>query len=66
MLRNISFKVKKGEFIAVVGSSGAGKSTLVRLLLGFEAPTMGEILFDEKNLRNLDVRAVRRQLGVVL
>lgn len=66
VLNGLSFTVEPGEFVAVVGSSGCGKSTLVRLLLGFESPTVGEILYDDRDFRNLDLPAVRRQIGVVL
>ena len=52
--------------MAFVGPSGSGKSTLFRLLLGFETPESGTIFFDGKDLSRLDLRAVRRQLGVVL
>lgn len=57
---------EEGKFIALIGPSGAGKSTLFRLLLGFETPQEGKILFDGKNLTNLNIKAVRQQLGVVL
>ncbi len=50
----------------MVGASGSGKSTLLRLLLGFEAPESGGIYYDRQDLSGLDVRAVRRQIGVVL
>lgn len=66
ILKNVSIKVKPGEFIALVGSSGSGKSTLLRLLLGFEQLTSGAIYYDAKNLADLDLRSVRRQIGVVL
>ncbi len=66
VLRDISFSVKPGEFVAIVGPSGAGKSSLIRLLLGFESPANGSILFSGQDLRELDVNSVRRQLGVIL
>ena len=65
-LRELSFSVDPGEFVAIVGASGSGKSTLVRLLLGFEQPSAGEIYFDGKPLSTLDIQAVRRQIGAVL
>ena len=66
VLRDISFSVSPGEFVAIVGPSGAGKSSLIRLLLGFESPANGSILFSGQDLRELDVNSVRRQLGVIL
>lgn len=66
ILDNVSLKINPGEFIAVVGPSGSGKSTLFRLLLGFERLSSGTILYDGQDLDKLDVRAVRRQIGVVL
>jgi ABC-type bacteriocin/lantibiotic exporter with double-glycine peptidase domain len=52
--------------VAVVGPSGSGKSTLLRLLLGFERPERGRVLYDGRNLEGLELTAVRRQMGVVL
>jgi NHLM bacteriocin system ABC transporter ATP-binding protein len=66
VLKDVSLRAEPGEFVAVVGSSGSGKSTLVRLLLGFETPGSGRVLFDDHELSSLDLRAVRSQLGVVL
>lgn len=66
VLSDFSLQVEPGEFVAVVGPSGGGKSTILRLLLGFEAAQAGAILFDGKDLRSLDLHAVRRQMGVVL
>lgn len=66
ILSNVSFYVRAGSFTAIVGPSGSGKSTLLRLLLGFDPPTSGAILFDDKNLQDLNLRAVRKQFGVVL
>jgi ATP-binding cassette subfamily C protein len=66
VLRDVSFKVKAGEFVALVGRSGSGKSTILRLLLGFEVPESGLLYYDGQDLAGLDVQAVRRQIGVVL
>jgi NHLM bacteriocin system ABC transporter ATP-binding protein len=66
ILKDVCLRAGRGEFIAVVGGSGAGKSTLLRLLLGFETPETGGVFFDGQELKNLDVREVRRQIGVVL
>ena len=66
ILKELSFHIKPGEFVAFVGPSGSGKSTLFRLLLGFETPERGAIQFDGQDLSVLDVDAVRGQIGVVL
>jgi len=66
VLDDVSFTVRSGEFVAIVGPSGSGKSTLLRLLLGFERPLRGTVQYDGQNLATLDISAVRRQLGVVL
>lgn len=66
VLDDVSLRVRPGEFVAVVGPSGCGKSTLLRLLIGFEAPTSGSVLYDGQDLSALDQAAVRRQCGVVL
>jgi NHLM bacteriocin system ABC transporter ATP-binding protein len=66
VLSGVDFSAEPGEFVALIGPSGGGKSTLLRLLLGFEAPSAGKVLYDGQDLATLDVLAVRRQLGVVL
>jgi ATP-binding cassette subfamily C protein len=66
VLNNVDLQIFPGEFIALVGSSGSGKTTLLKLLLGFESPESGQVLFDKKDLKDLDLTAVRRQTGVVL
>jgi ATP-binding cassette subfamily C protein len=66
VLRDVSLRVAPGELVAVVGPSGSGKSSLMRVLLGFETPELGTVRFDGHDLESLDVRAVRRQMGVVL
>jgi NHLM bacteriocin system ABC transporter ATP-binding protein len=66
ILDDVTFSVKSGEFIALVGPSGSGKSTLLRHLLGFESPDSGAIYYDGLALTEVDLRAVRQQIGVVL
>ncbi len=66
VLDDVSLLIGKGEFVAIVGPSGSGKSTLLRLLLGFEKPAAGGVYYDGQDLKELNVRAVRSQLGVVI
>ncbi len=65
-IRGVSFTVTPGTKVGIVGPSGSGKSTLALLLCGLHRPTEGQILVDGSDLATLDLRAVRRQLGVVL
>jgi ATP-binding cassette subfamily B protein len=64
-LQNISLRIAPGETVAFVGESGAGKSTLVNLAMGFRPPGSGRVLLDGLDLRELDLRTYRRQIGVV-
>ncbi|MFA7761768.1 NHLP bacteriocin export ABC transporter permease/ATPase subunit [Streptomyces sp. NRRL S-448] len=66
VLDDVSLRIEPGEFVAVVGASGCGKSTLLRLLIGFDRPVSGSVLYDGQDLAALDRAAVRRQCGVVL
>lgn len=66
IINDFSLHVEPGEFIAIVGPSGFGKSTLCRLLIGFETPEKGMILYDQKDLQGLDIYKVREQIGTVL
>lgn len=66
VLDDVSLDVRPGEFVAVVGPSGCGKSTLLRLLIGFDRPVAGSVLYDGQDLAALDQAAVRLQCGVVL
>jgi len=66
ILRDVSFKVKKGETIALVGPSGGGKSTVVNLLLRFYDPQNGRILVDGQDIRHFPVDAWREYIGLVL
>ncbi len=66
IITDLSFRIRKGEYIGIVGSSGSGKSTLLKLLLGFEKPTQGKIYYDDKDIDSLDKRELRKKFGVVL
>lgn len=65
VVKEVSVDIEPGQFVALVGSSGAGKSTLAGLLLGLYIPTEGRILYDGTDLSQLDLRSVRRQMGIV-
>jgi ATP-binding cassette, subfamily B, bacterial MsbA len=65
VLRGASFRLERGERVALVGLSGAGKTTLVNLLLGFETPTRGRILVDGMPLDRLRLASWRAQVGLV-
>jgi ATP-binding cassette, subfamily B, bacterial len=66
VVQNVSLEVQRGQFVAIVGPSGAGKSTLANLLLGLYLPTSGTLRYDGVPLHEMDLREVRRQMGVVL
>ena len=66
ILEGLTFSVAPGETIAIVGRSGSGKTTLVKLLSGLLEPTEGAIQFDGHDMRTLDYRTLRRQIGFVL
>ena len=65
ILDDVSIRARPGEFVAIAGESGAGKSTLFRLALGLAEPSTGAVYYDGRDLRRLNVKQVRRQLGVV-
>ncbi|MDD5109911.1 MAG: ABC transporter ATP-binding protein [Patescibacteria group bacterium] len=66
VLRDVSFKVKPGQKLGLVGMSGSGKSTIVKLLLRFYEPSDGEILIDGRDIRDYDLEALRECIGLVM
>jgi len=66
VVHNINLAVKPGETVALLGATGSGKSTLVNLIPRFYDPTEGRILIDGKDIRDVTLESLRRQIGVVL
>lgn len=68
-LDHVSFQVKKGEFVAIVGASGSGKSTLMNLIGGIDRPTSGNVMIDGKKIFDMSESALaifrRRNIGIV-
>ncbi|MEZ4951759.1 MAG: ABC transporter ATP-binding protein [Saprospiraceae bacterium] len=65
VLENVSFHLKKGEKLALVGENGAGKTTLIKLLLGMYQPTSGEILMDGKNIHDFQPGEYQEKFGAI-
>jgi ATP-binding cassette subfamily B protein len=65
VLANLSLRVQSGEYVALVGPSGAGKTTLCSLIPRFYEATSGEVLLDGINVRDIDLRSLRNQIGIV-
>jgi ATP-binding cassette subfamily B protein len=65
VLRSISFRLRSGEKVALIGENGAGKTTLVKMLARLYDPTGGRILLDGVDLREYDVEDLRREIGVI-
>ena len=66
IINNLSFKINPGEHIALVGPTGSGKTTLIRLLCRLYEPQNGNIYIDGQNIKNIPIKSLRKQLGVVL
>ncbi len=65
VLKNINLEIKRGEVTAFVGASGAGKSTMLALILKFITPNNGDILIDDKNLKILNTKDIRKNIALV-
>lgn len=63
---NLSLKIRPGQYVALVGATGCGKSTLLRLMLGFEQPQKGAVYYDGRDLAGIDLKSLRRRIGVVM
>ena len=66
ILKDVSFKVNKGDMISIVGKNGAGKSTISKLICGFYKPTSGRILFDGKDIANETIKERSEKIGFVM
>ncbi|MDE0344422.1 MAG: ATP-binding cassette domain-containing protein, partial [Boseongicola sp.] len=65
ILDDVSIHARPGEFVAIAGESGSGKSTLFRLALGIDQPVAGAVYYDGRDLRHLNLKQLRRQIGAV-
>ncbi len=63
---DLSLKIRPGQYVAIVGATGCGKSTLMRIMLGFEQPQKGAVYYDGKDLNAIDLKSLRRKIGVVM
>jgi ABC-type bacteriocin/lantibiotic exporter with double-glycine peptidase domain len=66
VINNISFEIKKGEYIGIVGEAGCGKSTLLKLLLGLEKAKKGAVYYDEIDINDVDLISLRQKIGTVM
>jgi len=66
VIDDLSLKIRAGQYVAIVGATGCGKSTLMRIMLGFEKPQKGAVYYDGKDLSAMDLKSLRRKIGVVM
>ena len=66
ILKNVSFKINKGDMAAIVGRNGAGKSTISKLVCGFYKPTSGRILFDGKDMVDYTIKERSQKIGFIM
>lgn len=65
LLKNISFKIEKGETVGIIGSTGSGKTTLLNLIVGLYQPTLGEIYISGKNIKDVDPEIIKKNIGFI-
>lgn len=68
VLKDLSFEIQAGEFVCLVGKSGVGKTTIIRLILGLEKATYGNVFFDGKNVNGMEsaeLQKMRRRIGSI-
>lgn len=65
-LKNVSFKIKKGEMVSIIGRNGAGKSTISKLICGFYKPVEGSILFEGRDIKDDSIKERAEKIGMVM
>ena len=65
VLKDLTFSVNQGEWILITGPSGSGKSTIANLMLGFYEANSGEVIFDGKNIEEIDINIIRGSIGYI-
>lgn len=65
LLKNISFKIEKGETVGIIGATGSGKTTLLNLIVGLYQPTLGEIYISGKNIKDVDPEIIKKNIGFI-
>ena len=66
IIENFNLAVEKGEFVTIIGSSGCGKTTILKMVNGLVRPLSGEILIDGRSIREMDLTALRRNIGYAI
>ena len=66
ILKDVSFKINKGEMVSIVGKNGAGKSTISKLICGFYKPTSGQILLNDRDIINDSIKERAQKIGIVM